>query len=448
MAARLTELGLPAVALSAESRPDERRAALRDLSDGNVRAVFTVDLFNEGVDIPTVDTLLLLRPTDSPTLFLQQLGRGLRKAAGKSACTVLDFVGTHRKEFRFDMRLRALLGGSRADVERQVRHDFPFLPTGCSFHLDPVARKIVLDSIRAATPSTWRERCEELRSLGDVGYGEYLESSGLELEDIYAGGHSWSEMRREAGLAAAPAGAEEAELLRAVGRLLHVDDDERLEAYARFLGGESPPSVEELSPREQRLLRMLVSSLTTLSPSARFAGAVAQVWAHPQVRAELIEVLDLLRERVAYLDYPLGLPGVPLALHSRYTRTEIFAAFGIGDGARPPTWQMGVWWEPQSQTDLFAFTLDKSVGGFSPTTRYRDYAISSELIHWESQSATATESAIGQRHIRQREDGTNVVLFARLRDRRERGRSRRSSDRVSTRAGHGSRAPGSVRTPD
>jgi hypothetical protein len=160
---------------------------------------------------------------------------------------------------------------------------------------------------------------------------------------------------------------------------------------------------------------MLVSSLTRLSASASFEDAVADVWAHPQVRAELIEVLALLRDGVPYLDHPLGLPGVPLALHSRYTRAEIFAAFGVGEGASPPTWQTGVWWEPQSRTDLFAFTLDKSVGGFSPTTRYRDYAISPELIHWESQSATAIDSAMGRRYIRQREDGTNVVLFARLR---------------------------------
>ncbi len=415
MAQRFTELGLPAVALSAASRADERRAALHDLSEGKVRAVFTVDLFNEGIDIPSVDTLLLLRPTDSPTLFLQQLGRGLRKFAGKTTCTVLDFVGTHRKEFRFDRRLRAILGGSRADVERQVRQDFPFLPAGCSFHLDAVAREIVLASIRAAIPSTWRERCDELRSLGDVGLGEYLESSGLDMDDIYAGDHSWSDMRREAGLSAAPEGPAEKGMLRAVGRLLHVDDDERLEAYPRLLRGDQPPALDALSPREQRLLRMLVSSLTGLSTSASFEAAVADVWAHPQVRVELIEVLELLRERVPYLDYPLGLSGVPLALHSRYTRTEILSAFGVGEGAKPRTWQSGVWWEPQSKTDLFAFTLDKSVGGFSPTTRYRDYAISPELIHWESQSATAADSATGQRYIRQREAGTNVVLFARLR---------------------------------
>jgi superfamily II DNA or RNA helicase len=204
MAQRFSELGLPAVALSAASRREERSAALHDLAAGNVHVVFTVDLFNEGIDIPNVDTLLLLRPTDSPTLFLQQLGRGLRKTVGKSVCTVLDFVGTHRKEFRFDRRLRALLGGSRADVDWQVRHDFPFLPAGCSFHLDVVAREIVLGSIRAAIPSTWRERCDELRSLGDVALGEYLESSGLDLEDAYAGGHSWSELRREVGLPVRP----------------------------------------------------------------------------------------------------------------------------------------------------------------------------------------------------------------------------------------------------
>jgi hypothetical protein len=160
---------------------------------------------------------------------------------------------------------------------------------------------------------------------------------------------------------------------------------------------------------------MLVSSLTTLGASASVEDALVHIWEHPAVRAELVEVLELLRERVPYLDHPFGILEVPLALHSRYTRTEILAAFAIGEGAKPQTWQTGVWWEPQSRTDLFAFTLDKSVGGFSPTTRYRDYAISPELIHWESQSATAADSATGQRYIHQREEGTNVALFARLR---------------------------------
>ena len=136
------------MAVWADSPADERQAALRDLADGRVQVVFSVDLFNEGVDVPVVDTLLLLRPTDSPVLFLQQLGRGRRRAPGKSVCTVLDFVGHHRKEFRFDRRFGALLGGTRKDLRQQVEQGFPFLPAGCHTELDAVASEIVLRSIR------------------------------------------------------------------------------------------------------------------------------------------------------------------------------------------------------------------------------------------------------------------------------------------------------------
>jgi superfamily II DNA or RNA helicase/HKD family nuclease len=93
MADRFRQAGLNAVAIWGDSSHEERRVALSDLDAGRVQVVFTVDLFNEGIDVPNVDTLLMLRPTESPTLFLQQLGRGLRKVPGKTLCTVLDFVG-------------------------------------------------------------------------------------------------------------------------------------------------------------------------------------------------------------------------------------------------------------------------------------------------------------------------------------------------------------------
>ncbi len=117
MARVFREAGVPAVAVWADGTEADRANALADLAARRVNALFSVDLFNEGIDIPAVDTLLLLRPTDSPTLFLQQLGRGLRRMTGKAFCTVLDFVGRHRQEFRFDRRFRALLGGSRGDLE-------------------------------------------------------------------------------------------------------------------------------------------------------------------------------------------------------------------------------------------------------------------------------------------------------------------------------------------
>ena len=155
MARIFDESGIPAVAIWADTPAPEREAALQRLRTGDVCVVFSVDLFNEGVDVPKVDTLLLLRPTDSPLLFLQQLGRGLRRAEGKTVCTVLDFVGHHRKEFRFDRRLRALLPGSRKELIRQVEQGFPFLPAGCDMSLDRIAASIVLDNIRNSVPSRW-----------------------------------------------------------------------------------------------------------------------------------------------------------------------------------------------------------------------------------------------------------------------------------------------------
>jgi hypothetical protein len=73
-------------------------------------------------------------------------------------------------------------------------------------------------------------------------------------------------------------------------------------------------------------------------------------------------------------------------------------------------------WDPKSKTDLLAFTLDKTSGRFSPTTRYRDYAISRELIHWESQSVTRAGSETGRRYQNHKSLGSKVMLFARLRD--------------------------------
>jgi superfamily II DNA or RNA helicase/HKD family nuclease len=414
MAEQFRSASIPAVAIWGDSPMEERTAALRDLAAGRVNVVFTVDLFNEGVDVPNVDTLLLLRPTESPTLFLQQLGRGLRRASDKALCTVLDFVANHRREFRFDRKFRALLGGTRRDVEQQIDRGFPFLPSGCHMELDRVARDIVLRSIREAIPSDWRAKCDELRSLGNVSLARYLEETGLELEDVYANNRSWSELRRAVGLSTDDAGPEEEALLRAIGRLLHVDDRERLLVYRSLVALEQAPDPAALSDRERRFARMLIGSLTTLRTSAALTNGLAELWAHPQVRNELLDLLDLLPERVDHLHTNLTIANVPLAVHARYTRTEILAAFDVGSGVRPSTWQSGVWWDENSQTDLFAFTLDKSAGSFSPTTRYRDYAISPELIHWESQSVTSLDSDTGRRYITQPEHGTNVVLFARL----------------------------------
>ena len=106
---------------------------------------------------------------------------------------------------------------------------------------------------------------------------------------------------------------------------------------------------------------------------------------------------------------------MPLQVHARYSRIEILAAFGVGERAKVAPWQSGVYWAEDSRADLLVFTLDKTSGQFSPKTRYRDYAISRELIHWESQATTRAESETGNRYRNHVAMGTVVMLFARLR---------------------------------
>lgn len=417
MSDRFNEAGITSVAVWGDTPDDERRRALADLEAGRITALFSVDLFNEGVDLPDVDTLLLLRPTDSPTLFLQQLGRGLRRADGKAECVVLDFVGHHRKEFRLDRRFRALIGGSRKELIGQVERGFPFLPAGCQLSLDPVASDLVLRNIREAVPTRWDGKAAELSQVGDVSLARFLDESGLDLEDVYTGDRGWSDLRETAGLPTLPRGPHEVELRRAVGRMLHLNDNERIDRYATWINAGAAPSAGRMNERERRLARMLVAALSdrVLESDDSLQRALDRVWAHPQVLQEVGELLDLLRLRVDHVQEPItDAVDVPLQVHGRYSRLEILAAFDVGSKVRPPTWQTGVWWEEDAATDLFAFTLDKTGGGFSPTTRYRDYAISPDLIHWESQSTTRAESEVGQRYQHHASMGTSVLLFARL----------------------------------
>ena len=163
---------------------------------------------------------------------------------------------------------------------------------------------------------------------------------------------------------------------------------------------------------------MLVASVadSALERATTLTEATALLWAHPQVRAELAELMGVLADRVDHIQQPLaGRPDVPLHVHARYSRIEILAAFGIGDTARVEKWQTGVFWARDTRADLLAFTLDKTSGKFSPSTRYRDYAISRDLIHWESQSATRADSDTGRRYQVHAQRGTDIMLFARLR---------------------------------
>jgi superfamily II DNA or RNA helicase/HKD family nuclease len=412
MAAAFNEAGISARAVTGNSTADERAAALVALRDSTVNILFTVDLFNEGLDIPNVDTILFLRPTESATVFLQQLGRGLRRTAEKAVLTVLDFVGHQHKRFRWDLKLTALTGLSRSRLGTAVDQEFPFLPSGCQIVMDKETQAAVLANLKTQIGSRWSDLLAELRSIGNVDLREYLNESGAALPDLLKSGRSWTRLRREAGFEARSVGPREDELVKRGRSLIHVDDRQRAATYQSVLSSVAEPTL--WSPAERRLAEMLFFSLWPNGGGfSSIEEGIRSLHANDIAAHELSTIVDLGFEnaRRTTLELSGDLAGVPLQVHGRYRREEVLAALGDASLAKPPiNFREGVLWVPEINTDAFFIQLKKSEAAFSPTTMYQDYPISPTLFHWESQSRTTISSPTGQRYL----NGTsNVLLFVR-----------------------------------
>ncbi|MFD9775662.1 DUF3427 domain-containing protein [[Kitasatospora] papulosa] len=418
MAKYFQRAGINARALSGETPRHERKAALDDLRAGSLKVIFSVDLFNEGLDIPDVDTLLLLRPTSSATVFLQQLGRGLRRTEDKAVLTVLDFIGQHRKEFRFEAQFRALTNLTRNRLLVNIEQGFPQLPSGCQIVLEPKAKSLIVENIRNQISINVTQLAREVADYAEPRLAEYLKESGRDIKEVYRGsGNSWTGLLRRAKILNSEAPTDEPALLKRVSAFLHVDDPLRVAAYSKLLV-DGAPTYDQLSEQDQAYARMFFFSLwplgggfasyqegfTTLSPQKAFRDELHQVLAHALEQADHVP-LPLLGTQAS----------LPLTVHASYSREEILPALGqstVG-GFMPGHFREGVKWCEGIQTDALLITLEKDEKDFSPETRYKDYARSDSLFHWESQNQTSESSPTGVRYQTHNKRGTHVLLFVR-----------------------------------
>lgn len=414
MARVFNNAGIPAVAVSGDTAALDRQQALSDLRARRINVLFAVDLFNEGLDIPEVDTVLFLRPTESATVFLQQFGRGLRRTRDKAVLTALDFVGHQHAEFRWDAKLRALTGRARGELAQDIQENFPFLPSGCQIILDRTSQATILANVKAQVSRRWPQVVQDLRSMGDTSLDDFLRRSGLALPDVLRGGKkSWTDLRVDAGLPVRLRGEFSSSLAKRGRAVAHVDDPERAAAYMRLLGDGSP-TYAEMSESDQRFARMLFFSLWPDGggfPS--YDHALAALRREEAARDELVAILGLALDAAAHVTAPVSgtLARFPLRVHARYQREEILAAVDYATLQRKPTSMMqGVAYADAANADLLMATLKKSEADYSPTTMYRDYPISPTLFHWESQNATSLSSPTGQRYLN---GSSNILLFVR-----------------------------------
>ena len=427
MAREFARHGVPAAALTTRTGAGDRADVLRQLRAREINVVFVVDLFNEGVDVPEVDTVLFLRPTESATVFLQQLGRGLRLAEGKSCLTALDFVGHMHRKFRFDRRFRAILGGTRRQIQREAEQGFPRLPPGCAIHLEREAQEAILANIRETLGAGWSALVEDLRGLaGPVDLRRFLAEADVDLTELYAGDDKgWTRLRRAAGHRLPDPGPDEPRLARAISRLLHVNDPRRIAAWRTLLRTRSVPDHLDHTDSDHRLLLMLSSVLDASArrPVAEHSTILSELLGHAPLAGELDQLLAILDDAPRRPTRPHELPlPAPLHLHADYQLAEIMAGFGAvtdaGTVLRP---QAGVYWLERDRCDLFFVTLEKSERDYSPTTMYDDYPVSPTRFHWQSQSSTREDSPTGQRYIHHESLGSHVLLFVRQRPTDPRG---------------------------
>ena len=410
MAAYFNQRGLRSASVTGDTPRAERGEAVRKLTSGELCCVFTVDVFNEGIDIPSVDTVLFLRPTESATVFLQQLGRGLRLHEGKGCLTVLDFIGRANRRFRFDRRFRALLGGgTRSEVRRAVQEGFPRLPSGCAIHLEEEAQRAVLENIKR-TLSSWASLAEDLEE--DWPLATFLERADVDLRELYLDRRCFSQLRcRQGFIGAVPDNG----ITRALPRLLHTDDPARLGRWRSWLDRDQPPAPAPDDPLQRMWFAALGQGARPLDELGDF---LAELWADQIVLDELRQLLGVLDDRRRRPT--LALEGLPFQLHATYSRDEISAGLGELRKGKLLRTQGGVYRCERRRCDVLYVTLDKDERDFTPTTLYNDYPLSQRRFHWESQGNTRLESPTGRRY-RHPPEGWRILLFVRRAKRDGRG---------------------------
>ena len=418
MADYFQQRDINAKALDGSTPSTERESAFAGLRNGTIQALFAVNLFNEGLDIPDVDTLLFLRPTESVTVYLQQFGRGLRRTPDKELLTVLDFVGHHGRNYDFEARLAAVTGLHKGRLVKGIENDSYGLPDGCEIILDRKSKELIIRNINARLH--FPQIVKEVKESEPESLAQYIESSMRDIADIYRNGNSWTKARRDSKLLTGPAPDREEKLLKRMGKLLHVDDPERVDVYHSLLSLDTP-CYEDLSATQQLYARMLILNLwdggSRDSGFSSYQDALTHLVHQPLARSEAREILEYGRKRIKHspirLDHPHN--QLPLRVHSTYTRAEVLTAIGHTSftGPYPSLSQTGAEWCQEANVDVLFVTLEKKEKDFKEDIRYKDYAIDARHFHWESQKKTAPHTESGMRYQTHKDSGSDVFLFVR-----------------------------------
>lgn len=415
MADEFNNAGIPAIALTGKSDDETRKNSGSNLVNGDIKVIFTVDLFNEGVDIPEINTILFLRPTKSLTIFLQQLGRGLRICEGKDCLTVLDFIGQSNKNYKFADKFRALIGKTKKSVESYVKDGFVSLPRGCYIKLEKQAKEYVLKNIRGLKNSKDVLISKAKYFENDTGekltLKNFLNYYNISLEEFYNGNRTFSGLCAEADLIQYFECENEEKIAKRIVNLISIDSPKLISFIKKYINNTDMNLDEE----EIILRNMFYYSLYLKQPEKEELSSVKEgiekILKNDFIKNELLEILDILYERINCVPIENSYNFTcPLEVHCTYTQAQILAGLGYYREDFYGPMLEGVMYLKDRDVDIFFVTLNKSDKDFSELTLYQDYAINDSLFHWQSQHRDNQNSKKIQRYINSK---GRVSLFVR-----------------------------------
>jgi hypothetical protein len=419
MANFFNKVGIPSVALYGNVDAKTRREAQYRLTQCEIKFIFVVDLYNEGIDIPEVNTILFLRPTESLTVFLQQLGRGLRLAEGKECLTVLDFVGQAHKNYNFEEKFRALIGKTKHSVQHYVENGFFHLPKGCFVQLEKQAKEYILRNIKSSANTRGNLVAKMKYFEEDTGLkltlSNFLNHYHLSIYDFYGknGDRSFARMRVEAGVGVNFEWTDEKVVTKRLPNLFHLNSRKLLQFLLNNIDTQQVQDEED-----QLMLAMFYYSFYNSHPAnegfASIVGGVSKILAQPEFKEEIKEILNFLFQSIETMEIENDFPfACPLGVHSCYNTAQVLAALGYYNETSSPAFREGVKYFEDKNLDIFFITLNKSEKDFSPSTLYDDYAINERLFHWQTQSRVAEGSKTAERYINHKKRNHQIALFVR-----------------------------------
>ena len=416
-AEQLRLYGFNAQSLTSDTPADERKQLAKDLRDGTLHYLCVVDIFNEGVDIPEVDTVLFLRPTESLTIFLQQLGRGLRLSAGKTELTVLDFVAQANRKYDFASRFRSLTLNPEKNIQKQIKEGFTLLPLGCSIVMEKKARQYILDNITSAIYNKNRI-VKEIKSYASIPtLSQFLENNGQDIRILYTGANCWSSLKQAAGRISYTDDAITRRMEKGMANLIHHNTTSFLRFVERFIKGENVHTAEVNKTYAIMLYYALFQDKISKAGVSSVNEALELIHA-PQYtcfKQEISEIVSYLLANLEIKTTPIGAEIIPgLELYGCYTREEVFTLVGRQTAeVKMQGAASGVFNLPEHNATLLFVTLNKSEKDFSPSTQYNDYLINKEYFHWQSQNTDSHNNNGGRRYTEQSQTKNKIILFVR-----------------------------------